>query len=838
VPDTEEKDRQAFEGEGFYRPDGSHDDLGISPEDRQKETDDLESLYRSEAAPESGQTRTRSDANELNKLGAGNDNPVEGPSEEGFYNPDKDAAPRKGKFWTRRKAVGGGIAGLIIGGTFGAFTILQGPLQFIHISQLLQRFHFASIEDNGNSRIMKQYKWIKNARSGTLENTRLGKIGSRVATKMDVQLADIGISKSYDRFGNYNGTIFDAQKYSLTHEDFCRGCGPDEFIAQMEAENGIKLKPQGKEGSGLFLADDQSGVFDFLAKFKTRRLNKQILADVGQDGVSGSIVTRIMGKRDAVTWHPIRRLDAKLVGSFDEKLAAWVAKLKQYFSRGEGTTPTVTQPTDKDGNPIDPTDPAAGDTAELANDAKNSLDETGKINPEKSTGPIKNITESAAGKTALTVTAIVGISCAIKGIANEADGLKHDMVVLPLIRKGVQAVSLGNQVMTGQDLDLQQLGFFAQELNDPDKGSWAAARSIQAELGQEQTGPDMPDAANPAKIQNKNMFSNVLDAIPGLGTICAVNNSVLGQAFNWAVSLTTPIVTASTMAITSTSLFKDGISWVVRWLAGSPLPTLAFGPDYGNFINYGARLASNDAKLALGGKKLSNEESLALRNYRLSNEQQEFAAQPFTKRIFDPYSPDSLVSKAIDNSSMNVSSNLASMFSSILNPFKNLAAITAPLTTRAKAATPASYDYGFQEIGFSLKELQSADYENPYSNGEAAVATLNIPCEIVDEHGNTIPNRPCGQDYINLASRCFGVALSPDGTVDSGLNAQVDSLSKDYDNIQEYGIHCNGNRSPDGLADPDPRWAQIRFYILDMKTAESTDCYLNNISESCQQVGF
>ena len=102
---------------------------------------------------------------------------------------------KKSRFSTRREAATGGAVGLLVGGSFGFFSIVSGPLQFIHIAQLLQRFHFSSVEDTGNSRTLKLYKYAKNARSGTIENTRLGRVEGRIAERFDTRLQEIGLGK-------------------------------------------------------------------------------------------------------------------------------------------------------------------------------------------------------------------------------------------------------------------------------------------------------------------------------------------------------------------------------------------------------------------------------------------------------------------------------------------------------------------------------------------------------------------------------------------------------------------------------------------------------------------
>jgi hypothetical protein len=756
-------------------------------------------------------------------------------SRESLFNPDKDKPSKRDGFWTRRKkAIGGGVVGLAVGG-FGIFSILQGPLQFIHISQLLQRFHFASLEDNGNSRTLKLYKYVKNVKAGTVENTNLGKIGQRIASRIDTKLEGIGLTKTYTGTltSTYDGMLLDPVKFSENAENGSqfKGLGEDDFKSRFQEVYGVE--PQLIDAdNNLWKIPPEEGLFSW---FKNRSMNKLIVAETSTDGMAGSISARIMGKRDAVTWHPIRRLDAKITGALDAKFTAWLAEMKERIKRGEA--PSIDAQGAKDTDPKDQSkqvdnpenDKAAGEVNQTGKDAQQALDDTAKSGETSADGLIKQFTHSTTGKLTMGAAAATGLLCAAKGIADSADSLRHDLVILPLIRSGVQAISLGNQVMSGQDIDMDQLGFFAKQFNDPENGSWASARSIQAELGQEQTGPDIPEEASISALQEGNIITQLLNKIPGLGFVCNALNSGIGRAFSFALSALTPVSTLVTEGMMRTPVAREAVAGLIRWVAGSPIPVMVTGPTFGNYINYGARLGSNDANLALGGRKLDPKESAALKNYQMAVQRQELESQSFAERIFDPYSPDSLVAKAIDGSSTNIGSNMASVFSEVLNPLKSMAAITAPFSKRANAAAPANYNYGFDEIGFSLDELNSKDFEDPYANSDAAINTLNIPCETVDQNGNTVTVHPCGPDYIDAARFCFGVNMSPDGTVDSGLSAKIDPLSKEYDNYNRYGITCRGT---------DKRWTQIRFYILDMKTAESMDCYLSGDDNSCNSVGM
>ena len=750
---------------------------------------------------------------ETKKLDSQNDNTIGG----GYK------APRQKRFKLtgRQKAAGGGVAGLLIGGGIGIFTIISGPLQFIHIAQLLQQFHFQSGQDTGNSRILKMYKWTKNARAGSAENARLSYLGKKIAVKMDARLAEAGISKNFSDTGLYKNTEIDALKfseYAANGEDFKR-LPPEEFKTKFEEKFGLKLKdPPGGGQTGTFIIDDEG----FLsAYFKNRKLNKLIVSEVGQDGIGGSVTARIMGKRDGVSWHPIKRLDAKIVGTLDEKFTAFLKQLKERITSGEKNTPTASGA--KDVNPDDPetvtdnpnNNAGAEEVSKAGRAASDAVDgvesdagSVAKGSVAEADGLLTRFTGSTTGKLGLGATAIIGLVCAAQAISKAVDQIKHDLVILPLVRTGMQAISVGNQVMSGQDLSSEQLGFFAKQLYDPEtKSSWASAKSIQAELGQEQTGQDIPDEINIKKLKEGNAFTQFLSSIPGLDMTCELANSTVGRIVQFAVSLTTPVATLLTTAVMESPPAKAALASMVRWLAGSPIPSFVRGSTYGNYVNYGSRLASNNAAAAVGGSKLTTAQALEIKKNNIAMLREENSNKSLSQKVFDVKSPHSLVSIAIDNSSTDFKTNFASILANVTNPSKFLATIKLPFSSRISAAS--NYDYGFDKIGFSLADLEDSKYDNPYDNAEKAKALLA---------------GDAGKNYRELAYNCFGVTISEDGdTITTDFGKKVDPTEKDY---------------PNDCSNTSENWTRIRFYVLDMKTAEATDCYDSGDSQSCQNVGF
>jgi uncharacterized protein YjbI with pentapeptide repeats len=91
---------------------------------------------------------------------------------------------------TRRRKIifGGGAATTIVGITI-FLTFLSGPLEFIHLSQILQR-NFAGSNFTATIRNKGLFRY---ARTGNVEETRLGALGSKVYNRTISQLNDQGV---------------------------------------------------------------------------------------------------------------------------------------------------------------------------------------------------------------------------------------------------------------------------------------------------------------------------------------------------------------------------------------------------------------------------------------------------------------------------------------------------------------------------------------------------------------------------------------------------------------------------------------------------------------------
>jgi len=747
---------------------------------------------------------------EQEAFGALSDNDAPDDRAGGLYR--GDPKPAKKRFWTKKRATGGGIAGLLIAATLGTLTITSGPLQFIHIAQLLQKFHFSNQEDVADGRMLKISRYIRNNGS---ERTRLNLLGNKYADLVEGKLNRSGIVSEYDRLGFQESYRFDPTKLADKSElANLKNKSPTELQEHLKASTGIDFKIG---ADGVLRAN-----FEGLNYRDSKKLMRVMLEDAGYSKMGAAIRSRIMGKRAGVDWHPMKKLDKTLLKTVDARIARWREERESRIKNGETSIdPSLhedeaSRPVDKDGNPIPNSE--AAEAAQAGNEATPP-----HVPDETPSSRLTAVSESPGFRKSAGATAIVGVICAVKAISGNIDQVKYANVVMPLMRLGMESVAVGNQVMSGRDVDMEQLGFYAKQLSDPKTGSWAAAKSIQAELGQDQTGPDIKSEA---KIKSEeNAVSQFLGSIPGIDPLCDAAGSIFGQVVSTAIDLVGGPISAIVGAGFSTYVAPSIIEGVIHWLAGEQIDLTVAGADFGNYINYGARLASNDSAIAGGGRALSTTESAVLKEDRLKSEQETVQHASFYDRIFNPLNTFSLASRIIDKQTPSPTSYISSIVRAPLNLTKIISSTVTSFMPHAHAQT-SSYDYGFPEFGYSTEELDNTLVKNPFENALSAANTLDIPCEI-----NGKPNNPCGQDYINDIKACFGVDVSkPEGI---WIVTSPGGATTRYSDIENYKNPHTGI----GCGSKDSRWLQLRFFVFDSQLMDSNACYEGEAT-SCQEMAL
>jgi hypothetical protein len=702
----------------------------------------------------------------------------------------------------RQAAAGGGVVATVVGIVM-FFTIASGPFEFIHIAQLLERFHFGGIQTQMDDRFNKSVRFWRYTLKGTPERTRLGFIGNRVANRFETKLNDSGLTSSYtDKFGLFDGYVIDRgnEKFKGMTDDQIKQSVKEKF--GVEPVDGSSIKGASASLKGNLVIDASK-----MGYVNTYKLTYGLLREAGYSKMSAAIGSRYLCTRALCTtlFHPM----TKQVGKSKRALEDWWAKRKTTTSEGD----EVGKKTAKDGTK----DKSGGDLANEVNGNEEKPPTADSIHAKLTAGGL----------------AALGILCVAKDVTSQASSLKAGQIQV-LMRMAVESMAIGSQLESGQDVNLAQLAQYDTLLSgkDPATGkttSWDEAESIQANLGKDNTGispndtvSNVTDTGTPFDFLNAGIIAKALNPVcSSVGQFIqillgSVSDAIIGEAVS--------------IVLTHTGFMTD----LANWLAGDPINVNAVGADFGSEIDFGAALAANGQSMLAGGTALTPKQSTQLRSVSDMIAADNFASQSLAHRLFSPYDQQSLISRAMDSSSHNVQQNITSMTAVIFHPGRLFTSLGSLFGGTVKADT-GSFDYGFPTIGFTQADMSDSKYENPYDNAcrvvgcpgqtDPASGVKGIAGFLTDSTGAVTAT---GQAYIDLAHKCFGAKVTPDA---NGQNWDVVSDSGTMPNPYDSGYPGNcGNTS-------DVNWTRLRFFILDTQTMNTMGCYQGD-SQACSDIGF
>jgi len=692
---------------------------------------------------------------------------------EGFKNNEK---PKKRFSLTRKqKFIGGGATGLIVGVIFSLLTFFSGPLQIVHFSQLLQRFHFSNDSQFMDNRAGKIIKWAK-TRNAT-ERRHMGIFGNIIADHYATKFKEQGMEAKYNSAGRIDSIEIDTNTESgkIAH-------------AKMEAA-GAKIETIG-DGKVKINLEGES------AKFRRAAIKGMVDAsDLGK--VSSAVASRVSKIRAAVDFHPLKNI----ARSADEKLYSAYAKRvqeKENQVRNGGLDEAARSPEE----------PKPG------SDAAKAVDETatevgGEVAAEAKVSKLSSNLKAGA-------VLAIPLVCGLYKIGESIPSIKHFKIVMPLIRTGMNIVIMGAQVMQGQDVNMDELGVISKDFYDETtKTSFLSAADIQSELGQPATGPKMPLSVNTDQPSFFAGISSTVKSVSVLGvhvgeTTCNALTSTAGGIVTDAI--TAAFAASGPIGFVAIFIGSQVVGSYVGSFINDVVDSLIVGAKQnvkgallGSYANYGARLAANDQAIAHGGTELTTTESVALkedRNELLKNEEQH---KSLFARYLDLSEPDSVASKTVFENP-DLQGPQAVIASLIVNPFKIFSSLARNLIPKVSAAT--TYDYGFPEFGFTLDELNDPDnlYDDPYAIAKEIEDPPGYLTELNDKYGNP----------------CFGFTINPDtGALEPG---------NDIKKYNEIDPKCK-DRSNTELT-------KYRYYLVDMTAQKSLLCYEGLDEASCKELGF
>ncbi len=777
-----------------YDPD-LKDDEPLAPK-KMGADDELDAIRQGEASAEETQTDgTSGEGREASKDDDGDD--------DGGWFSSKAEKGEKGLrsfFQKRKKAFATGLIISALGGGILGGTISQGPLQFIHFSQLLQGAHLQDEGDESDDRWSRIARYIREPDKP--ENTRMGVLGNLMADRVEKRFNKSGVESAYTRlFGFLDGYIIDPDKLS---DDFAEANGKsDEEVKSFFQERyGVTLesRPDGK----LFASSVGMGYF------QQRKLIKSVVTTSGYGRTMGAISARLMGKRAGVDWHPIRRLDDALLKSIDQRYTEWKKRREANIQNGADTSISA----DNKANPDDETahesaHQVADATTEILEEASGT-DAGDAAATEKLDKSLRTKLGIGAGAGAIGgsgLLAAAGILCSMQALSANYDQVKAATVIKPLIRMGMSTVAMGDQSEDGKDNDLEQMGFVAEDLYDEETDtSWNDAQSIRANSGQQPSSvTDPPEVRIDA---GGNALTKLLKAVPGLGAICAVEDNALVQGGGFIISFLGGPLTALSGAGVG-AVFNSYLPDIIKWLVGQPIETFPKGAKLGSYVDYGVKYARDDIGASMGGVPLTTEESTELLQTTTNYAQAEFQSKSLAYRLFNPYDYRTLTARLIDTQQVDPNNTMAAIGRNLVSVIKLPGSVLSQVFFKRAHAVVTPFDYGSPIIGTSISNMNNPAVAQPFANGTRVVTK--------------ILKGPRGPELIKRAEVCNGMIIHPE----DGLITSAPDVASFSERLAPEN-KCN-EKSDD--------WLRVRFYIKDMILLESGACREGN-ADSCTNIGF
>src|SRR3989338_898285 len=634
------------------------------------------------------------------------------PAERSFYKPTAESAD-SGKFKlrnlfnTRRKKLlgGGGIVGTIIALFFG-FSIIQGPLQLVHLSQILGRNFFG----NEQTTVTRSKGLFRFARTGDIGETRLTKTGSIFYRKTISKLGEIGITFERNSYGVPKSMTIDPAKYP-DYKGLTRAQQKAAFIRDFSINSDrsfVSAIRDGPDGRLLVKLDDAS-----LKGMKfSNMLLKTSIAKLGD----GKIATymNIRFTRDAFAL-------PKLFSPLTNRLKAQASKRISAIERKNLEKQRQ---------------------AELQ---KPIAEKTGVARAK-----VKNFLQSNKGKFTTTVLGsgllASSLICEFRSIADDVVTANRGALVLPGVVNIVDKMAVGGQIQSGQGgFTSAEAGAVADSLIDENGQSIWQAKALQVTAGEPNpTGPDLPKGIGAAfsgnttadKILDETNISilgvnicsktgQILQVTTGLGLL-ALGAISFGGSWGLFAAQQTAVIAATATAFVilhevATPLLEEK----------AVIPEVLSGPLGGNIMAYSAREAANIASRASGGTPLSETESAMLDSQLKIAEQQEFDSKSPLSKVFDVYDRRSAAGKLIDNTNLN----MATIRSSVLNFGLSFSSLTKIFSPPAQAETEP-YNWGFPRYGIPQSLAEDPRYQDPYDNAEQVAQLLKNNDSYIDRAKN------------------------------------------------------------------------------------------------------
>lgn len=686
-----------------------------------------------------------------------------------------------------KKAMGGGILGGALGLVVFGAVMSSGPAQIFRLAHILGK----PLQTSESAAANRTNGLFRFARTGSIGQTRMSYIGSKIHAQQLTRLNAIGIDFNSNRFsGSLNSTTVDQGKLSkqLPELKNLSRAEAQAFIAKSLDIDPSTVRPIGE---GKFAIVNRN------FSIQTNRLFiRNTHALLGDGKISSAIKARPMTQFFNVPslFHPIKRLSAQTETSIGNTLQdrERAARQKQLAEARKM--------------------PKTANVAAAESRIKGSL-----------TG-----VKAAAGSALL----LTGAMCIARDTANDIVEVNRANLAVPAALATGQILGLRDQTKDmGSDLDLGSMGTIVEGFTDKDGGTIWDSREIRAlEDPFTNSGEPLPEeyrqgfstGTNAATIKatfgggavgavacsNLGIFAQLIAAV-GLVAISVPTTGGTGAVLVFAGN------TAKNVALTAGTVYLLQKIAVDQLKSDELVPDVIGGAIGGGLYGYGAMEFQGIQGRSSGGVAMPQSDVDKISRQYEQTEREEFTKKSTVAKIFDVKDYNSVASRTVGTMDTNIPRGVTNVATSVLS----LRAFTGLFgtfgTSKANAAQEAErYDWNMPTYSIPLKLLNNPEYANPYASGDKMAVILDSPE---------------GEKHIDRAMKCFG------NSIQKGSQGWEVKPVKDVNpNSAEYvEARC------DNL--DDPNWNRMIMFVSDSREVDAESCFLSSGEdgiESCANNGI
>lgn len=700
-------------------------------------------------------------------------------------------APGKKRGWfyrQRKKLLVGGIAASLLG--YGSFFFLVPPIQFVQLGEILgksDRNNQSSIAKRIND-FMGRRRYIRSSRIG---ETRVGHFGSKRVAIWEQKAAEVGwkLDTSKEQVGRYTLVVdpdLDPKIPKAAIE------AQRQFIEARLNEAGIEVERVYKDPGnprGILVDVDSTKVRNArqIPDFMQERIGRES-TKLGRfaDWIGRRNMKKFMGLDSLL--HPVKNLESKLTRKADRAIDNFFENRRQARLERAGENKSSRVSTKLKGIFSD----TKGRISDAISSHRLAID---------------------------SVLFIAGAACAFRGVADDIALLNYAGIVGPSAIESTSRQSLGDQVKSGQDISIGQLGDEAETFIDDNGMTIWDGKALNALASDSSGKGEEIDLDYQQAFAGDTTGDNIRETLDKYGAteyLCSPGGLIAQFVANVAVLVFTgpPGYTAkaaqfSRSTVGTMAVFNLIHSFLVKELREDAIKSFA-GPQGGNLLAYGARQAANIGARSMGGVAIPNTETVTLLDSAQEIYDQEFQQKSLWAQLFDIKDFRSASGRVVAKIGSNPVQNVAESAFALVNP-QNILGSMASIVNPKTVAQTDDYNWEFPIYGIPDSILDDPNYNDPYFNAEKAS----------DIFGGTL-----GSSYIDKARKCFGVDIKKDsdGRWDSTAVEDVNTAERAYTEA-----NCSDLS--------DESWIRTSLFIFDTAVISEVECYEGD-EAMCKKFGI